>query len=383
MFDFEKELLWPRWEFQLRREFDSINYCFKLNLVRPQISVVPATSFFGQWDPLNRVIKISSSLIQKYPWYIVVEILKHEMVHQILFDRGHTDAGHGPLFKTYCKQLGLHEAFQKSQADLDLSKIAFDKTSSWTASDEDLEAQKLLSRVEKLLALAQSGNENEALTAMKKVNELYEKFNLDRITQQSKSKNYQFFVLDLKAKRVKSTHSLICSILIEHFFVDVVYSNTYIASEISFNKTLEFFGLPENLKMAEYVFHFLDRQTDFLWQSEGYKQFKSAKFKRSYQLGLLHGFNSKLREAKQERRRSQSTQNVNTLALQLLKSDAAERDEFVRQRYPRLSSRANSSGGVYTDAFDLGHSEGQNIVLNKGIETSGSENDIKGISFRG
>ena len=43
------------------------------------------------------------------------------------------------------------------------------------------EDEKLLRRAEKLLALAESDNENEALVAMERVQELYTKHNLKKI----------------------------------------------------------------------------------------------------------------------------------------------------------------------------------------------------------
>lgn len=361
-----KHILCHLWQSQLIKEYDHINWSHRLKLIRPQINVVDVSSYYGQWDPLLREIKISFNLIKNYSWAIVLEIFKHEIAHQMVTDKLGLEDGHGPRFKSFCLLMGVDERFQKAQAQIDFSKIDFESCHHYEEASADIEALRLLQRVEKLLALAQSSNENEALAAMEKVSELYEKYNIDRLNSKIKGTQYRHILINLESQKTKAAYSLICAILMEHFFVEVIFADIYMASKNSKAKVIEIYGALENLKMAEYVFHFLVRKMEDLWINQRRSQKLPGKFKRSFQLGLLHGFNEKLRGSKRARHQSNPSE-ISSRALQTIDADE-KLVEYLHQRHPRLRKRSSYTGRVYSSAFSTGKQEGKSIVLNKGIE---------------
>lgn len=353
-----------QWQKQLVTEYDHINWAHGLKLTRPVLAVLPVTSYWGQWDPLQREIKISISLIENYPWVIVIEILKHEIAHQLVSDRLGIEDGHGPCFQEFCELLGLETQFRRSKGQISLDTIQLHTTRSWNQS-QDPEAQRLIQKAEKLLSLAQSTNEFEALSAMKKVNELYAKYNLDLLEKKPSDRDYRFIQIDLKSQKTNWIYPLICSILQEHYYVDVVLGQTYHAQSNQSSKTIELFGSAENLKMAEYVFYFLVRTTQDLWSQNSRSHSFLSKHKRSFQLGLLHGFNEKLRL-----NRKQTPSSPPPKGLVLIHDDSLS--EYAATRFPRLKKKSHGSGRVFTDAFQSGHKEGQSLIINKGLERKGS-----------
>lgn len=359
------------WRDQLQKEYDRINWLFKLKLTRPQIRIVDVQSFLGQWDPLLREMKFSVKLITHHSWHIVLEILKHEIAHQLVSDRNLNENGHGPIFKTICSSMGVDDRFQRAQSEINFSSIDFESTKYFdVGSSTDPDGQKLMEKIEKLLSLAQSQNQNEALAAMEKVNELYEKYNIERIQRRTESQNYKYLVINLQSSKIKAHLSVIASILMEHFFVEVVLSEIYDPLSNRKNKTVELFGTKENLLIAEYVFHFLNQTVEELWSQQVKIQGLAAKYRRSFQLGLLHGFNSKLREGKDLRSKKITDPEV-VKSLALLEDDP-ELADYIGTKHPRLTKRTGRTRGIYGSIYSKGLEDGHRIVLHRGIEKSNS-----------
>jgi hypothetical protein len=355
------------WEAQLLKEFDTINWTYKLKLERPILNVVPFESYFGQWDCLNRQIKISAKLIEHYPWSLVVEVLKHEIAHQYVSEIFQREASHGPDFQTACGILGVDPRFRRSESEIRIEDCDFSQFDKWTDQSESAEEIKLLQRVEKLLSLAQSSNEHEALAAMEKVNVLHEKFNLDRIQTRLK-KDYVYWLINLGRKKIETTHSVICSILRSFYFVEAILCNTYIAPKNQVVKAIELIGTRENVILADYVFQFLVRQIDDLWRDYARKNQLTVKFKRSYQVGLLKGFQEKL-AASSYRRQADYLGAEQKKDLVLLKEDR-QLKVYLAERHPRLSTHTSGRGRIFSDTFQQGKNDGRSIVVNKGVSGS-------------
>ena len=162
------------WSAQLYADFDDICYQHRLKLRKPVIRILDLKGSWGSWDPNTRAITISRNLIESYSWDAVLEVLKHEIAHMIVNEQMDIpDHTHGDHFKQACHQIGIAGWAQASESDM-ASRVPGE-----TSRSED--QNRLIKKAEKLLALAQSSNENEALLAMQKVRELYSRYNLDRI----------------------------------------------------------------------------------------------------------------------------------------------------------------------------------------------------------
>src|SRR5690606_18958374 len=122
----------------------------------------------GRWVAEERTIEISRKLLVDHGWGALVEVLKHEMAHQFVDEvLGLADeAAHGPAFRQVCAERG------------------FDARASGVPNAAQSDAQsRVLERVAKLLALAESPNEHEAQAAMNAAQRLMLKYNLENIAR--------------------------------------------------------------------------------------------------------------------------------------------------------------------------------------------------------
>ena len=351
-----------KWVQQLYKEFEMISFQYKLKLYQPQIEITQAKHYFACWLSAIKMIRIAEHLILNHDWDTVIQVFKHEIAHQIVDAsagyQSETEKDHGPLFRQACARIGVPPGFAKAAADLP-GGIA-DWQSVVTPNSE-----RLLRKVAKLLALAGSGNEHEALLAMERVQAIYEKYQLSRIANNQPGE-YIYRIINPKKKRLQHCHYKICSILTEHFFVQIVYAHLYDPQVCESHKTIELFGTPENVVMAEYVYYFLLRQVQALWQTYRRDKNLSVLFKRSYSMGVLQGLDEKLASMKVMRKTDDLPAMKQRNAL--LKVEFQSLGEFVGHRFPRLRSVGRSRQSVYQDAFHEGITKGQTITIHKPID---------------
>ena len=145
----EKEIAHQRsvrrhWALRLYREYEHVCFTYRLKLTRPVIQVSDLSNQWGLWDPLTRTLSLSAKLIETYPWEVVVEILKHEIAHQMVWELFGSDEAHGACFRNCCKQLGMSEWATRAETDqaLPITQAKAEPLSS--------EEERLLRRVEKL-----------------------------------------------------------------------------------------------------------------------------------------------------------------------------------------------------------------------------------------
>lgn len=338
----------------LYEEFAHVCFTYRVKLSRPVIRVGTLGGRWGMWDPVTRTITLSETLIATYPWDIVLEILKHEMAHQMVTDHFRSDEAHGPLFKKACELLGVADWASRAETDLDTP------ITPWQKAALAPEEEKLVRRVEKLLALATSTNEHEALSAMQRVQEMYAKHNLARLDDKRDSQHV-YLGINTRKKRLQRHHFIIASILNEHFFVRVIHTDLFDARELAKHKVIELLGTRENVLMAEYVYHFLYNQIHSLW--DGYKRAhaKSHRARGSYFLGILSGFRDKLDASKAGLPKATGKSS----ALTVLQDPFLE--DFVSYRYPRLVSFRRGRVLGCAESYEAGKKEGWRLILRKGL----------------
>jgi len=340
------------WTIQLTEDYLQILYAYKIKLKKPVLEIRPLGTRWAQWDPETRTLSLSEKLIEKHSWNIVLEILKHEMAHQYVTDIFGSDESHGPLFKQACEKLGVAQWARRSESELE-SLAALGEIKSTE------EENRLLNRVEKLLALATSSNEHEALLAMQRVQELYAKYNLERV-ENKKSSQYLSKVIFTHKKRLERYQYVICSILNEHFFVEVIHSALYEPEKFSEFKVIELLGTRENVQMAEYVYYFLMNQTEILWKTYRKERTKNPRARRSFCLGVVSGFRDKL-----DRHQKEMSKTHSSMAL-VTKTDK-ELEGFVRTRHPRLVKIHHGTRVHEVIHYNAGKSRGASLVLHKGV----------------
>ncbi len=351
-----------RWTERLYQDYDHILFSYSIPMSRPQIRIQDVDSIWGQWNPTTRTITLSQRLIELHSWDVVIEILKHEMAHQMVLEVLGYHEHHGPHFRRACAALGVAEWAQTATGEIPK------EIPHWRDQPRTPEEDRLIQRVEKLLALAESTNEHEAALAMERVREIYARYNIDRFARENSSSMIHC-VITRKKKRTESCESLIFSILNEHFFVRSIHTSIFDAEHCEEYKAVELLGTRENVIMAEYVYHFLWNTLQELWKFYRKTAKKTdARAKRSYMLGVLSGFRDKLNKSHKANTSHPNLSQSECHAL--IARGSAELGQFVDYRYPRLAKRSWSAGHAERSSFEAGKAEGANLNLRRGIQHS-------------
>lgn len=373
---------------QLYSKYANINWAHKAGLRPALVRLFDSETYWGKWESETRTIWISRRLVLNHTWFSVESILRHEMAHQLASEISSSnnkihETPHGETFKRCCRKLGVPEEFTGATIHLQTSVL------DWRKQQQSDESEKLLNRVQKLLALATSSNEHEALLAMNKVRELYAKHNIDHYLFEDRAKSQKkmaHLVICHKKKRIEAHQSKTAAILIEHFFVRIIFCSEFDSHTCEDYKAMKLVGTRENVLMAEYVYHFLLQQTDSLVQSlKKHKKKLSRIQMKSYRLGILEGFSNKMTLS--DKHSAKETANVGHgtftqaspgastsdkelvsigKALSLLKSDEGLED-YLSAIYPRLSKTSGRGQMIDTATYSAGERAGENIRLHRAM----------------
>jgi len=357
------------WGTQLYHEFHSICFQYGLSLEPPVFVLTESQTQLGSWQPEKREIRMSSCLIRTYSWDITLEVLKHEIAHQICTELFHEfNGGHGPSFQKACDILGVPGCFRLSCGDL---------PHGLKENRQENNVHRILEKIRKLLSLAESSNEHEAKLAMETAGRLLKKYNIEMLGDEN-PENYVYSIINRKKKRIDAYQSRIVKILTQFFYVKAIYSSIYDPIEHEKYRTIEIFGKNENVEIAKYCYHFLERKLLFLWKERKLQCSGNKRIARkSFSIGVLQGFHDTLLD--QERASGKGYGKSRTSQLtdcELIVAGDKELDRFIHARYPRLQKRSRTGGKIYSDFYDRGVQEGRRLIFNKGIK-----NDIgnKGI----
>ena len=345
---------------ELLRAFHFINSShFRSALVAPTLGLHPSERSLGLWQAHTRTIFISERLVLEKPWSIVLEVLKHEMahqyVHEILGQRDET--AHGPAFQAVCARLGI-----------DATAVGINPAAARGAETAESDDQtRLLRRIARLLALAQSQNPHEAEAAMQKAQWLMLKHNLDRqqIDPQSpggaRRARYGFRQLGSPKGRTDEAERLLAMLLGRYFFVEAIWVPSYDPQRDRRGSVLEICGSEDNLEMAAYVHAFLTHTAERLWAE--HKQAAAIvgdRERRTYLAGVMLGFAERLAD-------KDKAHQVEGL---VWAGDPALQDYF-RRRYPHVR-RVQQKGQPRTQARAAGRKAGREIILSRPLRSGSS-----------
>ena len=140
---------------------------------RPLFTIKDLKTQWGNWSQVKREISLSRYLVLNYPWDSIRDVLLHEMAHQIAqqMPAALAETAHGPAFKRACAILGIDPVASRNYIPLQ------DRMLRKTSKRRD----KIMIRIKKLMALAESQNRHEAEAAMLKAHELIAKYNVDQL----------------------------------------------------------------------------------------------------------------------------------------------------------------------------------------------------------
>ena len=315
---------------------------FRRALMPPQIGLTSSLSRLGLWVPATRSLLLSEALVREKSWGVVLEVLKHEMAHQYVHEiLGRTDeTAHGSAFQAVCARMGIDH----SAAGL--------PTSNETALDGERARQ--LTRIARLLSLAESQNVHEAESAMQEAQRLLLKYNLEIPTGDVRRQAFRH--LGEPRGRIDEHQRLIAVVLGEYFFVETIWVSSFDVRTGKSGSVLEVLGRPENLEMSAYVYDFLLHSAESLWQAHKAKLgISSNRERRTFLSGVIIGFANRLRDQK----RTQQQQGLVWVA-------DAELSKFLRQRHPNIR-RVYSQGQPRSETRAAGKEAGERLILHKPI----------------
>lgn len=281
------------------------------------------------WRRDTRTITVSRRLLAR-PWPVVVEVLKHEMAHQYAHEvLGAVDErAHGPAFRRVCAERGIDAR----------------------AAGEPEPDSRVVARVKKLLALAESPEQHEAESAARLARRLMAEHQLARTDIEARP----FCVAHVGrvALRFMAHEKLLAGILGQHFGVQCIWVNARTPDGRD-GRMLELCGREEEVAVAEYVHAWLLATAERLWRA--HKQKTRARGRGRFLSGVVLGFADQLaREA---------VENEQT---GLVPVEDAEVSAFVARRHRHL--RAGRRTRVRADAsFEAGRRQGQKVRLARGV----------------
>jgi predicted SprT family Zn-dependent metalloprotease len=298
---------------------------------------------WGHFVPSYLQIGLNKKLIYLAKDSVVRDILKHELAHYLtLLIHGPVPA-HGKEFQEICRQFGFPKEISEATMNLELSN---------ESKEGDLQSEKILERIKKLLQLAQSSNAHEAELATMKANQLLLRHNLDHLKE---AKGESIYLERVLIKPKKDAKMVAIYEILKHFIVRPVFSYGV--------KTccLEVSGTLTNVKLAIYISEFLDRELDFLWE-EARKEYglNGLRAKNSFFIGVSLGFEAKMKKSKAEF--SQEDQAALVVVEKKL-------DHDLKTIYRRLGSSSASQRITDGDARQAGLIKGSDLTIRKGVET--------------
>ncbi len=359
----DRETLHRLWCRQLRLEFESICFQYGVGLRPPVFEITAARRRLGCWRPEQGCLQLSEHLILDHPWPVTLQVLRHEMAHQVCSEIFRVSGtGHGPEFLRACDMLGVTPPFRRARADLADGIVTEESGSPATAA-----GRRVLARVRKLLALAGSDNEHEARLAMQRAGELMARYNLE-LDRADETAGYTHLIIRTGQKIMPTYRKAICAILRDYFYVHVVCASLYDPEVDQSFRTIELLGRAENVPVAEHCYRFLEERLHTLWQENRHRFGGHARTARnSYYLGLLRGFSERLAAMHRPAAGPGAAGSAAAAAVQVTSADAGLQ-RFVRARFPRLHRRSGRRVRVNSQAYDKAVAHGRRLVLHVTVD---------------
>ena len=306
---------------------------------------------WATWSGDRREISLSRKFVLNYSWASVREVLLHEIAHQLAEEvlGSQHETSHGPLFIKACHLLRANPRASGSYQPLD-ARILRE-----SSAPED----RILVRVRKLLALAESPDRHEAEAAMAKAHALIAKHNLD-LRQGKEQKEYLSLIIGEAALRHFAEDYALANLLQDFYFVRGIWVSCYAPQRGRMGRALEISGTISNVKIAAYVFEFVRRYIGTQWAE--YNREKSLNRYRltDFALGIVEGFRSKL-----ESNGKNGEEDGKVWAL--VKKEDPLLKEYLSYRYPHLITVQTGRGRQDPKIRRDGKRIGKDLVISKGV----------------
>ncbi len=330
---------------------DTLDPILQRSLQMPLFSIREMNSRWGYWSDARAEICLSRRLVANYAWDCVREVLLHEMAHQLtarVFG-GDWQRPHGPLFQRACRLLGANPRASGTYAPL--HDRVFDESAPQT--------DRMVRRIRKLFALAESRNPHEANAAMAKAHALIVSHNINWLQQQNRRRFVSVF-LGSPALRHPREAYLLANFLQEFYFVYGLWIPAYVMDRGKMGRVLEISGTVYNVRMAGYAFDVIKRYMDSQWQHYRRTERLTHHRRSDFAAGIIEGFRAKLR-----RQMDFTFKDANRYAV--VKTTDPQLVQYVHGKYARIRSFHKKIGDSADRVFEAGVRAGRNLILSKAV----------------
>ncbi len=326
-------------------------------LQKPLIRIDDLNNRWGYWSGVKKELGLSRELVLNHGWDSVKEVLLHEIAHQYTEQvlKAVDEPPHGPSFQLACERLRANPAASGNYPPL-RKRIAGE------AMDHN---HKMLRRIQKLFSLAQSSHPHEAEAAMLKAHELITKYNVDLYKEDSRRGFFSIFI-GRPALRHRREEYHLAHLLQDYYFVYGLWVSAYVPEKGRMGHVLEISGTSQNIRLAEYVYHFVQNYIHYQWASFNAGKRLNRYRQTDFAVGIIEGFRSRLDGFK-----ALSPAQPGSKAPMVVQDPRLK--AYLSYRYPRTVTHRYTVINQDKKVWNAGIKAGKKLVIYKGItERAGS-----------
>jgi hypothetical protein len=322
------------------------------SIKRPLFAIRDMPTRLGCWSRSKREISVSREIVSSHRWDDVKEVLLHEMAHQVAHEglQATSEPDHGAAFRQACHLLRANPAASGTYRPLHERLHQGE-----TLDDRD----RIVIRIHKLMALAESSNPNEAKAAMLKAHELISRHNVDLIAKGLDRDYHSIFLGTPRLRHFREAYHL-AHLLQDFYFVQGMWIQAWVLEKERMGRVLEISGTRKNVRIADYIHAAICRYIDEAWtdyrQNKGLNRYRKTDFA----VGIIEGFKNTLQQAS-----TIDSRDAGTHLPAHIEDHALTR--YLAQRYPRVRSFSRSGPGHDARVLADGTKRGRMLIIAKGI----------------
>jgi len=326
----------------------------------PMFSLREMKSRWGHWSGDKNEICLNRLFVMNYPWDAVREVLLHEMAHQMAEQvfKSFNEPPHGPSFRKACHLIRANP--KASGTYQTLHERIFHES----MDPKD----KIMIRVRKLLALAESPNRNEAEAAMTKAHELIAKHHIALLSQDNQRDFISVF-LGKPALRHRREEYHLSRLIQDFYFVQGIWIPAYVIDKGKMGRVLEISGTMHHVKIAHYVYDFMANFIHSQWNEYNKERRLALNRKTDFAVGIIEGFRSRLERQKKAQKRKKET-------VALVEREDPLLAEYMKYKYPHTSTFRRNAALEDRKIRKDGIQVGQKLVISKGIAEKGTQRGL-------
>lgn len=339
------------WDFAARQLH--LSHGFKLR--KPLFSLKPQKQKLASWDSSKREICFSHAFVYHHSWGDIKDVLLHEMAHQLTseFFNATNETAHGKHFQKACQLLRANPKASGNYPPL--SERILDPV-----ADEN---DKIMFRIQKLLALAESNHIHEAEAALSKAHQLIEKYNIDMINMAEKREYVSIYLGKPALRHFREEYSL-ANFITENYFVYGIWVSAYVIEKEKLGRVLEISGTSQNIRIASYVYDFVSTHIDMAWREYNKDNNLNRYRKTDFATGIIEGLQSKIN--------ADNSGNSEEKHLPV-KVEDAQLTDYASYKYPIIKHFKRGSSTVDPTIRKDGENIGKKMIISRGIEQKDSE----------